>query len=197
MPRFQSRLGLVLMQLRRYDEAAAVYRKLLDRFGDDYSSSETREAVREARMALSHLAVLGNRLAEAEEYLEQVLDEFPEDPGAYNDLGYLWADQGKHLHRAKRMIELAVEAEPDNSAYRDSLGWVLFRLGQFDQAIVELEKAAAGRPDGVILDHLGDAYLKVGDRHRAKEAFGRAAEAFRKQHEEEKARLVEDKLKLL
>jgi tetratricopeptide (TPR) repeat protein len=197
MPRFQSRLGLVLMQLRRYDEAAAVYRKLLDRFGDDYSSSETREAVREARMALSHLAVLGNRLAEAEEYLEQILDEFPEDPGAYNDLGYLWADQGKHLHRAKRMIELAVEAEPDNSAYRDSLGWVLFRLGQYRQAIVELEKAAAGRPDGVILDHLGDAYLKVGDRHRAKEAFGRAAEAFRKQHEEEKARLVEDKLKLL
>jgi len=197
MPRFQSRLGLVLMQLRRYDEAAAAYRKLLDRFGDDYSSAETREAVREARMALSHLAVLENRLAEAEEYLEQVLDEFPEDPGAYNDLGYLWADQGKNLHRAKRMIEAALEAEPDNSAYRDSLGWMLFRLGQYQQAIVELEKAAAGRPDGVILDHLGDAYLKVGDRHRAKEAFGRAVEAFRKQHEEEKARLVEDKLKLL
>lgn len=197
MPRYQSRLGLVLMRLGRYDEAATAYVKLLERFGNDYSSAETREAVREARMALSHLAVLQNRLPEAEEYLEQVLDEFPEDPGAYNDLGYLWADQGKNLHRARRMIEAAVEAEPDNSAYQDSLGWVLFRLGQYDQAIVVLEKAACGRPDGVILEHLGEAYLKVGDRARARQTFARAAEAYRKDKEEEKARLVEDKLKTL
>ena len=60
-----------------------------------------------------------------------MLDEFPDDAGAMNDLGYLWADQDKNLQRARRMIRKAVDAEPDNAAYRDSLGWVLFRLGRY------------------------------------------------------------------
>ncbi len=77
-----------------------------------------------------------------------------------NDLGYLWADENRHLSRAMKMIRKAVEAEPDNGAYRDSLGWVLYRLGRYEEAIAELEKAAERQPDGVIFDHLGDAYRK-------------------------------------
>ena len=66
------------------------------------------------------------------------------------------------------MIRQAVDAEPDNMAYRDSLGWVLFRLGKYPEAVAELEKAAAGKkPDGVVLDHLGDAYRKAGQRDKA------------------------------
>ncbi len=60
------------------------------------------------------------------------------------------------------MIQLAVADSPDNAAYRDSLGWVLYRLNRYSEALAELQKAAAGdSPDGEILNHLGDTYDKA------------------------------------
>ena len=82
-------------------------------------------------------------------------------------MGYLWADQGTHLERALKMIRTAVAAEPDNAAYRDSLGWVFYRLGRYPEAVAELEKAAAKEPAAEVLDHLGDARLKAGQREKA------------------------------
>ena len=105
-------------------------RAIIERFDGDYRSAELRQLVRDARLLLSNLCVRQGKIDEAEEWLEQVLDEFPDDVSAMNDLGYLWADSGKNLERAMQMIQKAVEAEPDNVAYRDSLGWVLFRLGR-------------------------------------------------------------------
>ncbi len=131
----------------------------------------------------------------AVEWLEQVLDEFPDDPGANNDLGYLWADNNQHLQRALRMIQLAVAAEPENDAYRDSLGWVLFRLGRFGEALVELQKATSGEnPEGEVLDHLGETYVKLGQIAEAKAAWKRAAEAFQKAGETEKMKAVQEKI---
>jgi tetratricopeptide (TPR) repeat protein len=137
-------------------------------------------------MVLSNLCVLQSRIPEAEEWLEQILDEFPEDVGAHNDLGYLWADQSKHLQRALSMCQRAVQAESENGAYRDSLGWAYFRLGRFPEAVQELEKAAGLTPDGVIYDHLGDAYLQIQQADKAMNAWERAVEAFEKDHEPEK-----------
>ena len=57
-----------------------------------------------------------------------------------NDLGYLWADENQHLQRAYRMIQKAVEGDPDNAAYRDSLGWVLYRLGRIDEEVAWTER---------------------------------------------------------
>ena len=104
-----------------------------------------------------------------------MLDEFPDDAGASNDLGYLWADQGVHLQRALKMIRQAVAAEPDNAAYRDSLGWVYYRLGRYQEAVAELEKAARQGTGGDVLDHLGDAQLKAGQPDKADDAWRRAA----------------------
>ena len=134
---------------------------------EDDRSTETREILRDARLELSGLCVLKHRLPEAEEWLQQVLDEYPDDVAACNDLGYLWADQGTHLQRALKMIRHAVAAEPDNAAYRDSLGWVLYRLGRYPEAVAELEKAAAKEPAAEVLDHLGDARLKAGQAEKA------------------------------
>jgi Flp pilus assembly protein TadD len=93
------------------------------------------------------------------------------------------------------MIQAAVDAEPDNMAYRDSLGWVLFRQGKYAEAVAELEKAAADKkPDGAVLDHLGDAYQKA-DRHdKAVEAWRKAAELLRQEKETKKASLIEEKI---
>ena len=103
-----------------------------------------------------------------------MLDEFPDDVAALNDLGYIWADQNVRLQRAHRMIRQAVEEDPQNAAYRDSLGWVLYRLGRPEEALVELEKAAAdGEPDPVILDHLGDVYHATNQPQKATASIDR------------------------
>jgi tetratricopeptide (TPR) repeat protein len=193
--RFASRIPWILYHAKRNDEAIRAYEELVARF-DGEPSVETRETLREVRLALSNLCVTAKRLPEAEEWLEQVLDEYPDDVSADNDLGYLWTDEGKHLDRSLRMIRRAVDAEPDNLAYRDSLGWAYFRLGRFAEAVVELEKAAKDKqPDATVLDHLGEAYRKAGQIDRARDAWRRSAEAFRKDKDEEKAKEVEQKTK--
>lgn len=194
-PRYHSRVGWILYHGERYEAAREAYRQLLDRFDADYGSVETRETLREARLVLSNICVIQGDLPEAEEWLQQVLDEFPDDVGAANDLGYLWADRNKHLHRALRMIQHAVDAEPENAAYRDSLGWVLYRLGRYEEAVAELRKAAADDPDSVVLDHLGDALLKAGRAEEAVEPWRRAAELYREQNEPDKAANIEAKLR--
>jgi len=193
--RFQSRPAQVLHYAKRYDEAAARYLKVLEKFGQEYRSPATRQVVREVQLALSNLEVLKENMPAAEEWLEKVLDEFPDDIGALNDLGYLWADQGKHLERALEMTRRAVEGEPDNKAYRDSYGWALYRLGRHQEAVEQLEKAAADKePDGVILDHLGDAYHKLGQHEKARQMWRRAVEAFKKQ--DDSRMLIKTKKKL-
>jgi tetratricopeptide (TPR) repeat protein len=193
--RFASRVAWILFRARRYDEAIAAYKKLLAQFGGETDSRETRETVHDARVSLSALCVVQGRLDEAEQWLEEVLDEYPDDVGASNDLGYLWADQNKHLQRALKMILVAVAAEPDNRAYRDSLGWIFFRLGRLTEAVAELEKAHdPKRPDGTILDHLGDACQKLGRIDKARDAWRRAVEAYMKDKEPEKAAKVREKL---
>lgn len=197
LPRYLIRPAWVLYHAKRYDEAIPAYREVVQKYDQDYSSGAIREAVREARLVLSNLAVLKSDLPQAEAWLEQVLDEFPDDPSALNDLGYLWADQGKRLERAHRMILQAVQREPENAAYRDSLGWVLFRKGRIHEALVELEKAARLDPDPTVLDHLGDAYRAAGQNAKAAESYRKAAEGHRKAHEDDKARKVEEKMKTL
>ena len=170
--RFAVRPAWVLYYAKRYGEARKAYVALVEAFDADRESAETRDALREARLSLSNLCVIQGDSAQAEEWLEQVLDEFPDNAGAMNDLGYLWADQGKNLRRARRMIQKAVDAEPNNTAYRDSLGWVLFRLEEYPEALSELQKAVADKnPDGTTLDHLGDAYLKMHERDKAVESW--------------------------
>jgi tetratricopeptide (TPR) repeat protein len=194
VPRFLARVGWVLYHAKRYEEAAKVYSQLLEKSGSDQTSAEVRQVIREGRLIQSNLCVLTDKLPQAEEWLEQVLDEFPDDLSALNDLGYLWADANKHLVRAERMIREAVEGEPENAAYRDSLGWVLYRLGRFPEAVAELEKAVAGEPDPVVLDHLGDAYLAAKQPDKAKGLWQRAVEAFNKQGKPDKAKPVQEKV---
>ena len=193
--RFASRLPWILFRAKRYDEARQAYEKLFARFGGEKDSVETLAVLREARLSMSALCVIQGRLDEAEEWLQQVLDEYPDDVEANNDLGFLWADENKHLDRALKMIVAAVAAEPENRAYRDSLGWIFYRLGRFPEAVAELEKAVDEKqPDGTVLDHLGDAYEKLGRHSQAIAAWQRAKAALEKDKETEKARKVSEKM---
>jgi tetratricopeptide (TPR) repeat protein len=192
--RFALREATVLQRAHRLAEAREKYEEALVQF-DKASDPSLRRELLQTRRLLSNICLeLGDHAA-AIERLEEVLDEFPEDVGASNDLGYLWADRNVHLQRSLRMVQRAVDAEPENKAYRDSLGWVFFRLGRFAEAVVELEKAAAGdEPSGVILDHLGDALAQAGRRADARPHWQRALDAFRKEGNEKSAAAIEKKL---
>ncbi len=193
--RFQSRIGWILYHAKRNAEARQTYEEFLKRFDGGHDSTETREVLHDARLVLSNIEAVEGRLPAAQEWLEQVLDEYPSDIGALNDLGYLWTDQGQHLERSLRMIRQAVDAEPENMAYRDSLGWAYYRLGRYEQAVAELQKAATVEtPDGVVLDHLGDALRAQGAADAALEAWTKAVAAFDKEGEVQKSKQTQEKI---
>ncbi len=99
----------------------------------------------------------------AERDLEQAIAINPNHPSLLNYLGYTWADRGENLPQALDMIQRAVAQRPEDGYIIDSLGWVLFRLGDIGGAIRHLERAVELVPlDPTINDHLGDAYLAAG-----------------------------------
>ena len=174
--RFLARPAWILFHAKRYDDSYKAYKELIEKHDADYSSEANREVLRDARNALSNICVIQHRLPEAEEWLEQSLDEFPDDPGSLNDLGYLWADANKHLSLALGMIQKAVAAEPANGAYRDSLGWVYYRLGKIDEAQVEMKKAVTldEHPDPAVLEHYADVLAAGHKNAEAREYLERA-----------------------
>jgi Flp pilus assembly protein TadD len=99
----------------------------------------------------------------------------PDQPDVLNYLGYSWVEQGSNLDEAEQMIQRAVDQRPDDGYIVDSLGWVLFRFGEFDRALKHLERAVELRPvDPVINDHYGDALWMVGRKTEARFQWKRA-----------------------
>jgi tetratricopeptide (TPR) repeat protein len=145
--------------------------------------------VRDIRLRLANIYLSIKDYRKSEEQLQLVLKADANDATANNDLGYQWADQGKNLEEAERMIRKAIDLDlqqkktaplagadenSDNAAFLDSLGWVLFRRGQLKEAREWLEKASAlpgGSDDPVVWDHLGDVYLAMRESRRAKESW--------------------------
>lgn len=116
--------------------------------------------------------------------MEALLPLARDDTRLNNDLGYSWADLGLHIEQAEEMIRFAVGSEglsPLNPAYVDSLGWVLYKKGDFAGARKYLERAATliGEGDAVIPDHLGDACWRLGDRQAARRHWQAAADTLR------------------
>jgi len=99
----------------------------------------------------------------------------PNQPSVLNYLGYSWVDQGVNLVRAEAMIRNAVKQRPRDGYIVDSLGWVLYRLGNLEGAVKALERAVQIRPeDPTINDHLGDIYWAIGRKREATFQWNRA-----------------------
>jgi len=100
---------------------------------------------------------------EAEEQFKKVLASDPDHASTLNYLGYMLADQNMKLDEALGYIKRAVDLDPSNGAYLDSLGWAYFRLGKFELAEDNLLKASQKiNTDPTVHDHLGDLYQKTG-----------------------------------
>jgi len=113
---------------------------------------------------------------QSEAAFRKVLELNPKNSGALNYLGYMLADRNVRLEEAYDLIKRAVDLEPDNGAYLDSLGWVYFRQGKLDDARGLLERALERMPDPTVRDHLGDVYLKLG---KTKEAIAQWQDSLR------------------
>ncbi|HRX85533.1 MAG TPA: tetratricopeptide repeat protein [Phycisphaerae bacterium] len=102
--------------------------------------------------------------AESLQTLQLILDQDVDDAGASNDLGYSLADAGQDVDRAEALIRFAVAKQPRNSAFLDSLGWVLYKQGNFEAARLWLTRAryAGEGEDPVVCDHLADACWRAG-----------------------------------
>ncbi len=95
---------------------------------------------------------------------------------SYNYLAYMWAEHGSHLEEAEQMIKLALQFDANNGAYLDTLGWVEFRQGKYDQALSDLLHAAQKitRDDPVVFEHIGDTYGKLNKVAQALDAWQKA-----------------------
>ncbi|WP_371317376.1 MULTISPECIES: tetratricopeptide repeat protein [unclassified Halomonas] len=115
-------------------------------------------------------------LAAMERDLQQILRTEPNNPDALNALGYTLADLNitERLEEARDLIERAYEADPDNPAIMDSLGWVYFRLGKLDDALAWLESAYSRLPDQEVAAHLAEVLHALGRSDEARQTIARA-----------------------
>lgn len=173
-------LGQLLARAGKYKEAEEKLSRMLQDFDN------TEEVGRNVRYFLSNVYTQLDEMPKAERVLEEILEKDPNDESALNDLGYLWADQGKNLEQAEKMIRKALELYPThrrpdqpekNAAYLDSMGWVLYKLGRPEEALKYLEEAVVeneGNEDATIVDHLGDVYMRMKEPAKAKEMWLKA-----------------------
>jgi len=111
----------------------------------------------------------------AEEQFKLALAANPNSAMTLNYFGYMLADRGLRLEEARKYIEAALDHDPNNGAYLDSMGWVYYQLNRLDQAEQYLLRAIQRVPhDATILDHLGDVYYKTGRLHEASLQWQRA-----------------------
>ena len=125
--------------------------------------------------ALADVYADAGRGMDAERMLRQVLAAEPANANALNYLGYMLAVRGEQLDEAIRLVRRALDTDPDNGAYLDSLGWAHFRKGDLDEAEKYLAAAAAKMPENSeVQDHLGDLLARRGRLSDAIAAWTRA-----------------------
>ena len=158
-----------LIEQKRFDEA----RKLidaasrLDKDPDDVLMSKLAEA--------SLLDEMGNA-EQAEQKYAALLEEHPDKPITNNNFSYFYAVHGRELDSALQMARKALRVEPDVGAYIDTLGWVLYKKGEYKAAVLKLNEAFQKQPAAEVADHLGDALLKTGQKELAIEKWKMALE---------------------
>jgi hypothetical protein len=203
-----------------YTAAVRTYEQVLASIGGDaqLDSDAKKKLTTNVHYILSTVYIDANAVDKAAEQLQMLLKEKPDDPGYNNDLGYIWADHDMNLLEAEKMIRKAIDGDrkqrekeqkkgakagdghvaEDNSAYLDSLGWVLFKLKRYQEAKPLLEKATQAK-DGQhveIFDHLGEVNMALGEKGHAIEAWQQGVKVAGPSRREQDRKLeVQKKLK--
>ena len=127
--------------------------------------------------------------------MKKAIELNPQNAAALNYLGYTWAEMGVLLDEAEILIQRALKIEPNDGFYIDSLGWVYYQKGDYHQAVELLERAVEITVDDpTIIEHLADAYQRVGKPDRA---LVRYREALKKSKEDEQLKRIREKMQRL
>lgn len=181
----------VLLLAGNKEQALALAREFVQ------TDPQRHQALRILRMALA----LMEKEDEALKVAEKIYELNPGDPGINNDLGYSWADKGINLDKAEAMIRKALVARPDEAAFKDSFGWVLYKQGRFAEAKTVFDDVLSDK-DGqhpVMLDHAGDVCWRLGLKAEAIRLWERAVKEAKKEKKPEidaKKVLAETPLKI-
>ncbi|MFZ0959444.1 MAG: tetratricopeptide repeat protein [Terriglobia bacterium] len=161
-------IAQIYLQGKRFDAAEQAIQKALD-------LSSTPEDQEYALFVQGSIFERQKKYEQAEQTFKKVLDMNPLDAPASNYLGYMLADRGVRLEESVKYIQQALDLDPVNGAYLDSLGWAYFKMGRYDLAAPPLEKAASKiQDDPTIHEHLGNLYLRMGKTAKAQEEWQRA-----------------------
>jgi tetratricopeptide (TPR) repeat protein len=182
--------GWVLREAGKLPEAAKVYEDVVERIDKDKTlTQEGKDYYGERyRRLLSDLYAELKQIDKAADHLKYLITKHPQDPGNYNDLGYIYADNDMNLKEAEEMIRKALDLDRearkkdpnfqpgkdrDRGAYLDSMGWVLYKQKRYEEAkkylILALEDKDAQHIE--IFDHLGDTYIALNQPQMAVEAW--------------------------
>jgi tetratricopeptide (TPR) repeat protein len=155
-------LGVAYSRLARNEDAIRVLNK-------------ARQIEPKDLNAISQLALVYDGLKRYEEcdtLYEEGLRLDPDNALLLNNYGYSLADRNMQIDRAMEMAKKAVAAQPDNTSYLDTIGWVHYRLGEYKEAEEYIKKAIEkGEANAVVHEHLGDVYYKMNDPERALEQW--------------------------
>jgi tetratricopeptide (TPR) repeat protein len=161
-------IAQIYSQAKRYTEAEQAVHKSLD-------LTPNPDDQEYALFVLASVYERQKKYDLAEETFKKVLSVNPLNASAANYLGYMLADRGVRLEESVKYIKKALDLEPNNGAYLDSLGWAYYKMNRYDLAEPHLEKAARLiQNDPTIHEHLGDLYLRMGKASMAREEWERA-----------------------
>jgi tetratricopeptide (TPR) repeat protein len=164
-----------LVQLRarfpRSQDVAAQLARSQQEAGDNQAAAATmRDFIRangetsNRLYALAHYDTLAGNDDASVAALQRLLAIMPDHIGANNDLGYFWVNAGIHLEQAEPMINKALDNKPDDPAFLDSLAWLHYKQGRFEQAATLLQKVLAS-PEGAapeVIQHFADTLYRLG-----------------------------------
>jgi tetratricopeptide (TPR) repeat protein len=167
-------LATMNMRLKRWNDASSA----LDKAEPLSSKPEEKEYIAYLRGSIQEHQ---KNYDEAEAQFRKILAANPQSGATLNYLGYMNVDRGVRLEEALALIKAAVQLEPNNGAYLDSLGWAYFKLGKYDLAEENLTKALQHMgSDPTVQDHLGDLYQKTGRLKQAAAHWERALDEWNK-----------------
>ncbi|MEM9172670.1 MAG: tetratricopeptide repeat protein, partial [Pseudomonadota bacterium] len=167
-----ARYGLALSTVRASLYARGGYFDQSLELYDDYLT--VKPASEFALLARADVLLQSDNLDSAIDAFRAAVKRYPDSPGALNALGYTLADRTNKLREAERLIDKALDKEPDNAAIIDSKGWVLFRRGKFAEARDYLQRAYDEFQDAEVAAHLGEVMWRMGDEDEARELLQEA-----------------------
>tara|TARA_B100001750_G_scaffold237463_1_gene242618 strand:- start:393 stop:2210 length:1818 start_codon:yes stop_codon:yes gene_type:complete len=195
-PEFYFLLGNLMQDDKRYDNALQAY-NTAERLGKAQNNGELPQSLWPIYYSRAVVYDLTGQWEKAEADLQQAMEKFPNNPIILNYIGYAYADRNINLDKAKQMISQAVMAAPNDAYIVDSMGWILYRTGDYTNAVNFLERAASLKPYHMVInDHLGDAYWQVGRKIEAHYMWQRALNYYDDEDEEQRRMIDATKNKL-